>query len=198
MSIALSHGMFLRLLASVLSLSVLPSAAFAAVPCADGEAIPVPSRPEGSTARHGAFASLGLFSALGFGGLSYAYAPSEQWLVETGLGYGLTGIQLSSMPKWSLGRRHRLVIGLGPSLGIRPDENAVSVWLNGDVGYEVRADNGVSIFFGIGFTKGLAGCIAEQCRPGGAWAETDSQASVSERAADHFGPQTRVIIGKWF
>jgi hypothetical protein len=148
----------------------------------------------------GVFANLGLFSATGFGGFSYAYAPSNNWAFEAGIGYGLTGVQLSLMPKLTYGQNHRLVLGLGPSVGLGHDRSGLSLWLNGDIGYEYRADNGFSVSFVVGFTQGIAGCIADKCRPDGAgWGdESDERAFMSERAADWVGPQGRVIIGKWF
>lgn len=150
--------------------------------------------------RHGVFGNLGFFSAVGFAGVSYAYAPSEQAVLEAGVGYGLSGLQWSLMPKYTIGRTHRLVLGLGPSLGMRLDQNAAALWLNGDVGYEVRADNGMSVTLVMGFTKGITGCIAERCRPGGGgWGDdSEARASFSERAADYQSVQTRVIVGKWF
>ena len=108
--------------------------------------------------QHGVFANLGVFSAVGFGGLTYAYAVSENWAVEAGLGLGLTGVQLSLMPKLAFGRNHRFVVGLGPSVGSMLDgQNTTSLWLNGDLGYEFRDDNGFSVSFVGGFTKGIAG-----------------------------------------
>jgi hypothetical protein len=148
----------------------------------------------------GVFANLGLFSATGFGGLSYAHVPSNNWVFEAGVGYGLTGFQLSLMPKLTHGQNHRFVLGLGPSVGLGRERSGLSLWLNGDIGYEYRADDGFSVSLVVGFTQGIAGCIADQCRPGGAgWGdESDERAFMSERAADWVGPQGRIIIGKWF
>jgi hypothetical protein len=204
MPVAFSPTMASRLLTVVLF--VLPATALA-TESSDGS--------EGSSARaplavgasdayprqHGVFANLGVFSAVGFGGLTYAYAVSENWAVEAGLGLGLTGVQLSLMPKLAFGRNHRFVVGLGPSVGSMLDgQNTTSLWLNGDVGYEFRDDNGFSVSFVGGFTKGIAGCIAKECRPDGiVWPDDGgSKAVFSGRAQDYLEPQGRIIVGVWF
>ena len=192
---------FLRL---AVLLSFAPVPVLAATPPAENPHISAPlpctAEPAAQRLKHGVFGNLGFFSAVGFAGLSYAYAPSEQSVLEAGVGYGLTGLQLSLMPKYTIGKIHRLVLGLGPSLGMRLDQNGTGLWLNGDAGYEVRADNGMSITLVIGFTKGITGCIAERCRPGGGgWGDdSEARAYISERAADYQSVQTRVIVGKWF
>jgi hypothetical protein len=185
-------------------LALLPATVLAATPSGNDEVDSSASVSLASSAvtqrRHGLFGSLGAFSAVGFAGISYGYAPSDRLAIEAGLGYGMSGVQLSLMPKWSFGQRHRLVLGLGPSLGLLPDGKSVSLWLNGDVGYELRAASGFSIAIVLGYTQGLAGCLGGQCRPGGAaWGdESDTQAWNSERAADYASPQGRIVIGKWF
>ena len=87
-----------RLLTVVLF--VLPATALATESSDGSEASSAraPSAVDSSDAyprRHGVFANLGVFSAVGFGGLSYAYAVSKNWAIEAGLGIGLTGVQLS-------------------------------------------------------------------------------------------------------
>jgi hypothetical protein len=148
--------------------------------------------------RYGVFGNLGVFSALGFAGLSSAIAVRESLAIEAGVGYGLSGLQLSLMPKQRVGgRHHALVVGLGPSVGIG---GGASVWLNGDIGYEYRARNGFSIGIAVGGTLGIAGCLEARCRSGGgSWGEDDDAKTVfSERARDYKGPQARLMVGKWF
>jgi hypothetical protein len=60
--------------------------------------------------------NLGWGSAVGFGGLTLTRALSAGVRVEAGVGGGLTGIQLSLMPKiaWGAGR-DRFVLGAGVS-----------------------------------------------------------------------------------
>lgn len=150
-------------------------------------------------AEHGVFANLGLYSALGYGGLSYGYAPLKNLVLEAGVGFGYSGAQLSFMPKLVLGKTHRLLLGIGPSLGIL-DLDKGSLWLNSEIGYEFRSSGGFAIALVAGWTQGLAGCAEKSCRPGGAaWGdESSSRAWNSQRAVDLQGPQGRIIVGYWF
>jgi hypothetical protein len=68
-----------------------------------------PARPE---SRLGL--DVGLLSAIGSAGVTLAYSPHPNLLVEGGAGIGLSGLQLSLMPKLQLGRRgDHFVAGAG-------------------------------------------------------------------------------------
>jgi hypothetical protein len=83
----------------------------------------------------------GVGSAVGWGGATYAYSPRPWTLVEAGLGYGYSGVQLSLMPKLTLGsEQNRFVFGPGYSVGIGPSmartqAGDVLHFLNVDLGY---------------------------------------------------------------
>jgi len=92
-------------------------------------------------------------------GAAYVYSPSEPTELEFGAGLGFSGVQLSLMPKLALGsKHHRVLLGVGPSLGIADGVSYTTAWVNGDVGYEYRATSGFSIALSVGFTAELAGC----------------------------------------
>lgn len=96
---------------------------------------------------------LGAASALGFGGLSYTYAPVDWFQLETGVGMGLSGPTLSLMPKYAVGSRaDHLVLGAGVSLA-RNWANFTG-WLNADVGWEHLFGSGVILSTAIGVTAG--------------------------------------------
>lgn len=150
----------------------------------------------------------GVGSAVGFGGVSYGIAPRDWFLIEAGVGYGATGLQLSTMSKLTLGGDHdRLVSGLGLSVGILPNyawfqARGATLWLNVDaVGYEHRFSGGLSIGAALGVAVGLAGgghfnssdiCPAIHCNRGSG--EYDHQV---EWAGSVF-PQARIQAGYWF
>src|SRR4051812_41704150 len=61
----------------------------------------------------------GMFSAVGFLGVTYTFAPLRQLLLEAGVGMGLSGVQVSFMPRVALGSRaDRFIAGAGVSAGI--------------------------------------------------------------------------------
>jgi hypothetical protein len=148
---------------------------------------------------HGVFLNVGALSAVGFIGATYAYAPVDQLELEAGVGFGMSGLQLSFMPKLAIGSsRHRLLLGIGPSMGVNVDDGATSTWMNGEIGYEYRAKGGFSLAVAGGFTAGLGGCTRATCRREGAFGDDDDSTSLfSERATDYAAPQTRIAIGYW-
>jgi len=110
-------------------------------------------------------AELGVGSAVGTFGITYQVAPVPWLVVEGGLGYGITGTQLSVMPKVSFGGSTcRFVSGFGASVGVGgakaepghgPNPGAIP-WLNFDaVGGECHASNGLSIQAALGLTMPL-------------------------------------------
>jgi hypothetical protein len=152
--------------------------------------------------------SVGLGSALGFGGVSYGYATKDWLLLEGGVGYGVTGVQVSTMVKLTLGsERQRFVTGVGTSVGLAPDyawsqATGPTLWLNVDaVGGEYRFSNGVSLGGAFGVAVGLAGgghfyssdvCLALHCNRGSGehWDEVAWAGTVF--------PQARAQVGYWF
>jgi hypothetical protein len=160
----------------------------------NAEDAPSPAAP-----RHGLFANVGAFSAIGYGGITYVHAPFRHLDVEAGAGLGVSGLQISLMPKFVLGDSHRLLLSAGPSVGyFNPDR--MSLWVNADVGYEFRSLAGFSVGLMVGWTQGLAGCMKQACRPGGAAMgdENPRQSFSSEKAVDNGGPQGRLRVGYWF
>jgi len=113
-------------------------------------------------------ADLGVGSAVGFGGLSYARALGERLSIEAGAGYGISGFQLSAMPKLLLpSATNAFFIGLGPAISIeRLDADDVGaafrrygtgVWLNADFGYRIVARSGLTFTAAAGASVGLWG-----------------------------------------
>lgn len=159
--------------------------------------------------------NIGLASALGFTGIAYSRNLSKNFQLEAGAGLGFSGVQLSLMPKLTLGSgKHRFVSGLGLSVGL-PSAGAddgimslsktPSLWLNCDiVGYQLKSSptNGKSSFFllaAIGLTVGLAGEYHEPdfCfGPSGACAE--SSADSRESFLGKVLPTFRLGIGVAF
>jgi hypothetical protein len=190
----------LTLLVFVLGVAANATAGEAPLP-SDARAAPPTEVEPGGPFRYGVFGNVGAFSAVGFLGVSSEFAVRDTFDIEAGVGYGLSGLQLSLMPKRRFGgKAHALVLGLGPAAGINVEDGGVSLWLNGDVGYEYRARKGFSVGIMVGGTVGLAGCLNQRCRPdGGYWGEDDGdKAWSSERARDYWSPQARLIVGQWF
>lgn len=150
----------------------------------------------------------GLASALGEAGVSYGYAPMTWLLVEGGVGYGETGVQVSTMAKLTLGiGRARFVTGVGPSVSLWPKYSwsgatGTILWLNVDaVGGEIRFSNGVSLGAAAGVTIGLAGgghfnasdvCLAFHCN------RNDPNEWSQVAWAGTVFPQARAQVGYWF
>ena len=137
----------------------------------------------------------GAASALGFGGVAYFHAFSRGFLVEAGIGGGLSGFIVSAMPKVTLGSAHdRFVAGLGPAISFATGgliRSATTAWLNVDaLGYERRFDNGLAFSITGGATVGLAGkyelCF-DYCE--------DSRPS---NLLGFWSPQGRIGFGYWF
>lgn len=132
----------------------------------------------------------GLFSAVGELGTSYTRSLTSLLQLEAGVGVGLSGVQLSLMPKLSAGQgRHRYVGGIGVSaaifLGAGPDDSPAFAWLNADVlGYEYRSSGGFTLLAAVGLTVGLAGHYS--------WEE--SQESIRGTLM----PQARLGVGYCF
>src|SRR5262249_16240961 len=99
--------------------------------------------PDSSKPAIGVFGNAGLFSPVGFAGLTVA-CSLDRIVLESGVGFGMSGLQISVMPKLRLGGGDRggWFLGIGPSAGIgvrnfgfsRPGRN--TLWLNAEVGYE--------------------------------------------------------------
>jgi hypothetical protein len=109
----------------------------------------------------------GIGSAIGFIGATYAFAPVTPLLLEAGIGYGGSGLQLSAMPKLALGLlEDRFILGAGWSMGIVPGTpktgspctgacandatGNIVHFVNVDVGYEHRNTQHFSMQFSIG------------------------------------------------
>jgi hypothetical protein len=140
---------------------------------------------------------LGIGSAVGVMGLVYHFVPTHHWRLEGGLGWGLSGIQLSFMPKLALGGTCAFIMGLGPSLGVggpyadkgpvhQPQPGVVG-WLNADVpGFECRSEAGFSFDFTLGLTMALTTFHYDIAGVGG----TIHQGDIL--------PQARLGLGWWF
>jgi hypothetical protein len=143
-------------------------------------------------------ADVGLGSAVGLAGVSYGYAPVSFLQLEAGVGYGLSGVQLSLMPRLALGSASdRFLVGAGLSAGLQEQDpgQGPMVWLNADLlGYEHRFRFGLSISVGVGLTV-LVGGDTKQC-PG-----LPIDCSPQDRTEDGRGsvyPQGRLGVGWWF
>jgi hypothetical protein len=149
--------------------------------------------------KHRLMGNFGFCSVVGEIGATYTYAPVPLLQVELGSGLGFSGIQFSLMPKVSLGTdRHRLVMGIGPSVGINPDDNPphtyVAYWLNAEVGYEFRADVGFTFLIAGGYFRSLAGEYRNSCVFD---CDGDTKGRPSP-ATDWTLPQGRIAFGHWF
>jgi hypothetical protein len=140
-------------------------------------------------------------SAVGFVGVEYLYSPQSMVEVETGVGLGYTGLQISFMPKLVLGEgRDHFVAGAGLSATLPGVDAPLSlgkfttgrpIWLNLDLlGYEHRFDQGLFLSFALGLTKGLGG---------GRACELDCGAGDYVRDVSKFtGATIRLGLGYWF
>jgi hypothetical protein len=145
--------------------------------------------------------NMGIGSAVGEMGATFTYAPRPELQIELGAGLGLTGLQLSLMPKASLGsRHHRFLVGVGPSTAIgtntKPAATCVSWWLNAEVGYEYRSASGFSFLLAAGITKGVAGMVPGIGAPG---VYEPGDVTTPEAARElPLLPQGRIALGRWF
>ena len=154
--------------------------------------------PADELRHHAVRFNVGIFSATGFVGVSYAYVPHEDLELEVGTGWGMTGLQLEAMPKWTPGwGAHRFLLGAGASMGI--DRGGyVSYWLNADVGYEHRSDSGRSDYIVVGPTMALGGEMHHFC-----FIECNDETPQEQAAPDRLkvgfaGPQIRLGFGGTF
>lgn len=117
---------------------------------------------------------LGLGSALGFGGLVYARHWTSWLQAEAGVGYGLTGLQLSFMPKLMLEDDGSFItLGVGPAavVGQKPiDGQTVQAWLNYEIGFESHSRSGFVFYVAFGGTTVLVRGRERAC---GSWVCTD-------------------------
>jgi hypothetical protein len=154
-----------------------------------------PKRSRVENLHHEVRVDAGLFSAVGFGGLSYGYSPAEVFIAELGVGWGVTGIQLSAMPKLALGSANdRFVggVGLSYSTGVASpvhdfDSGFRTFWLNVDLGFEHRFENGISFTTALGVTHGLSNTPVGF----GVDAKTSPLNTL-------WLPQFRIGVGYWF
>jgi hypothetical protein len=142
---------------------------------------------------------VGFGSAVGALGITLTRAFGANLEIELGTGIGVSGYQLSVMPKLVLGEpRNHFVAGAGLSVAF-PDNPANSrghpIWLNVDaIGFEHINYHGIAFLAALGFTRGLGGgqlCTAgpfDSCGPKEGWVDVSTQ----------FGPQFRVGIEYWF
>jgi hypothetical protein len=162
----------------------------------DGE-----SAPDRSSSKFRLMGNMGLASAVGEMGSTVTFAPRPELQIELGAGLGLSGFQLSLMPKATVGtRRDRFVIGIGPSVAIgtntNPRQTCVSLWLNAEVGYEFRSIAGFSFLVAAGITKGIAGTMPGMGAPG-TYEPGDTTMPDAVRGLPVF-PQGRIAFGRWF
>jgi len=151
-------------------------------------------------ANHRLMGNAGFCSAVGEMGATYTYSPVQSLQLELGAGLGFSGLQLSLMPKVSVGSdRHRLVVGVGPSVGIDPDNNPphtyVAYWLNAEMGYEYRSVGGFSFLIAGGFFRGIGGEYRGQCLFD---CEGDTKGWPEPVTKIPTLPQMRVAFGRWF
>lgn len=103
---------------------------------------------------------LGLGSAVGFAGVSYARSLHSLFDLEFGVGAGLSGVQLSAMGRLGLGSAtHRFVVGAGLSMGTGVYETGDKPvgWFNAETGYQLRLGGGFTFLVTLGYTAGVAG-----------------------------------------
>jgi hypothetical protein len=130
--------------------------------------------------------NLGLGSAVGALGLTYSYLPWPGLETEAGIGLGFTGLQLSAMQKFVLGKgRTRFVAGVGVGFSSGAGDagsKSSNLWLNVDaLGLEVRTKSGLVFFLSVGITHAFG-------------AEIDF---ILQSVGDTF-PQLRIGFGKAF
>ncbi len=114
-------------------------------------------------------ADLGVASAVGFGGVTYTRTLSDRVSLEGGVGYGLSGMQFSAMPRLAFpaGGQAAFFVGLGPSLSVkRLDTGDVGgafrrygegLWVNAEGGLHVTGRSGVTLSVSFGAAVGLWG-----------------------------------------
>jgi hypothetical protein len=149
--------------------------------------------------KHRLQANVGVASPVGEIGLSYTHAPIPLVELEIGAGLGFSGFQFAVTPKLSFGgSRHRVLVGLGPSLSVDTSGTSrgdhVGYWVNGEVGYERRTQTGFSMLVAAGFTYGLGGNLGEACT-----VDCGNDARIWDAPiAGRLYPQARIAFGRWF
>jgi hypothetical protein len=111
---------------------------------------------------------LGWGSAVGELGVTYAHDVGPHFQLEAGAGMGVTGYQLSVMPKLVFGGgTRRFVMGVGAAAGLTTRDDAhvgpdhepkppLVWWLNADLlGYEYHAAGGGLFVVAVGLTTNL-------------------------------------------
>ncbi len=121
------------------------------------------------TRNHRLALHLGLGAPLGVLGGAYTYSTGGVFQLETGVGYGFTGLHLSVMPMLAWGERHRFTTGAGLGWAVLPENcgrdpeitpsgelrepSAPCLWINIDAaGYEFVSAGGVSFVVAGGVT----------------------------------------------
>lgn len=137
---------------------------------------------------------VGLGSAVGYLGATYAHEPLQLLQLEGGVGLGFSGTQLSAMPKLVIcGGSNCFISGAGVSLSIPTSSAATGfpTWLNVDaVGYEYRSPSGTSFTCAAGFGVGLGG--------GQACTGAVDCGDPTPNVRGHWFLQSRVGVGVWY
>jgi hypothetical protein len=174
----------------ILPLGLSTSATAAGATIESPDVTPSPADP---WRRHAVEVSIGLGSPVGFAGIVYnTPALGPLWL-QAGIGWGASGMLLSTMPKIALyrGQACRIGFGAGAALGISPlailsQPGPVSAWLDVDLfNVECRRANGRAFSFGFGFTRRLT-----EDRP------SDDEDGLAEEG--NAGPQLHFGFGNTF
>jgi len=138
----------------------------------------------------------GLGSAIGEIGASYTRTFADLFGIEGGLGWGFSGVQLSLMPKLFLGSaHHRLVLGVGPSVGVPTESRDSSgdpthpiAYVNVEFGYDLRTESGVAFEITLGATTVVSHTH---------WSTFCIDSCEVVRGGDVF-PTLRIGVGHWF
>jgi hypothetical protein len=138
----------------------------------------------------------GLGSAIGVAGLTFSFSPLAGLESEVGIGQGITGVQLSAMQKFVLGKgptRFVASVGLAYSPGgSQSDDWARKYWLNVDLlGFEMRSKNHFVLFLSVGMTKVFGKPIILMGDP-------MDCGSPPCQSGDSVFPQFRIGLGKSF
>jgi hypothetical protein len=171
-------------------------AVLAQVPQAEIDQAPVSLAPEAPEVggRHSIRLDMGAFGQVGAVGVSYNYRVAPHFLLEGGVGVGLTGLQLSVEPKVYFGTlQNQVYTGLSFSLGIEPPTTAQ--FLNWDaIGYEHRFESGFVFNVGVGGFWGIGGEYQ-----GMNLCFSDSSCGPNIRPATELSSfQGHIGIGYWF
>jgi hypothetical protein len=146
--------------------------------------------------RTGIGLDVGIGSALGELGVTLTESVGRVARLELGAGVGVSGYQLSFMPKIALGQPHdHFVAGVGLSVAF-PDNAYIAsghpIWLNVDaVGYEHHFDNGIAVSSSVGLTGGLGG--GQICLP-----PDGCEPQFFRDVTHYWGPQARAQLAYWF